>query len=247
MVEGEGTEGTNDSSGPKVRVIAPIEGPEKRTQMAPIKVTESISRMCAYHPNLPAVYICTKCSKPMCMNCALPYGHLFLCPQCYQPPRQMKTEPKKTEPKAPPLESVIGLFGALIVIVGFFLPWVTTNYESPNFNGPTDTVISGFSIASDYPDASVVFILAILIVIIELLLISLTTSPMMTKKPPIGIRLLPMFLCFIIMIVLIGIAIRAETFVANIHVGWFVCLLGAGIVLIGGVMEVWRHYKEIGK
>lgn len=247
MADGEGTEGKKDSSSPKVRVIAPIEGPEKKVQMAPIKVTESISRMCAYHPNIPAVYICTKCSKPMCISCALPYGYLYLCPQCYQPPRQKEIETKKTEPKKPPFESILGLFGALIIIVGFFLPWVTSDYQSPNFNGNVDTIISGFTIATDYPDVSLVFILAILIVIIEFLLIILSTSPMMTEKPPIGIRLLPMFLCFIIWIVLAGIAIRAEGFVANIHVGWFVCLLGAGVILFGGLMEVWRHYKGIGE
>ncbi|UCG69547.1 MAG: B-box zinc finger protein [Thermoplasmata archaeon] len=245
MAHGEGTEVKKDSSKPKVRVIAPIEGPEKRAQMAPIKVTESISRMCTYHPNIPAIYICTKCSKSMCISCALPYGHLFLCPQCYTPPKPMEVEKKKTEPKKPPLESIMGLFGALLIIVGFFLPWATSDYQSPDFEEHFDSVISGFTIAGDYPDVSLVFIMAILIVIIEFLLLILSTSPMFTGKPPIGIRLLPMFLCFIVLIVLIEILFRAESLMSNIHVGWFVCLFGAAIILFGTVMEIWKHYKGI--
>lgn len=38
--------------------------------------------MCSYHPNLPAIYICSKCGKPICQNCTRTYMNLVLCPQC---------------------------------------------------------------------------------------------------------------------------------------------------------------------
>jgi hypothetical protein len=39
--------------------------------------------MCYYHPDLPAVYICNRCGRPICRDCAKNYSGLILCPQCY--------------------------------------------------------------------------------------------------------------------------------------------------------------------
>ncbi|WP_455364831.1 zinc-ribbon domain-containing protein [[Eubacterium] cellulosolvens] len=39
--------------------------------------------MCFYHPNLPAVYICNRCGRPICRDDAKIYGTLIICPQCY--------------------------------------------------------------------------------------------------------------------------------------------------------------------
>jgi DNA-directed RNA polymerase subunit RPC12/RpoP len=38
---------------------------------------------CFYHPDLPAVYVCNRCGKNICRDCAKSYGGLILCPQCY--------------------------------------------------------------------------------------------------------------------------------------------------------------------
>ncbi len=40
--------------------------------------------MCYYHPNLPAVYVCNRCGRPLCRDDAKAYNDLILCPQCYQ-------------------------------------------------------------------------------------------------------------------------------------------------------------------
>jgi hypothetical protein len=240
--EGKATE--DRTSKPKVRVIAPIEGLETKARMAPTRISATPSRTCAYHQNIPAVYICAKCSKPLCMSCALPYGNLFLCPQCYQPPQPTQTTQERKEPSKPPLESILGLFGGIIILIGFFMPWATSEYISPGY-GDNESVISGFRIATDYPEVSIVFIMGCLIVVVELLLIVLITSPMMTKTPPIGVRLLPLFLGFVAYVILSEIVIRAESFTANIHIGWFVCVFGASVILLAGAMEIWKHYKGV--
>jgi hypothetical protein len=46
-------------------------------------VTRTINPgMCYYHNVLPARYICTRCGKQVCSNCALNYFGLVLCPPC---------------------------------------------------------------------------------------------------------------------------------------------------------------------
>lgn len=242
MVKGEGQSSQVNSSKPKVRVIAPIEGPGTKTQMAPTSVYYKPSRMCAFHQTIPAVYICAKCSKPLCISCAVPHGHLYLCPQCYQPPTPAPTEQERKEPPKPPMESILGLFGALIILVGFFMPWATSNYISPGNEVRYDTVISGFTIAGDYSEVSIIFIMGCLTIIVEFILIFLVLSSMIVKKPPIGIRLLPMFLGLIAYVVLAEIIIRAESFKNNIHVGWFVCVFGVSIIILTGTVEIWKHY-----
>ncbi|MGC8849060.1 MAG: B-box zinc finger protein [Candidatus Bathyarchaeia archaeon] len=37
---------------------------------------------CFYHPNLPAIYVCNRCGKAICRDCAKSYGGLILCPPC---------------------------------------------------------------------------------------------------------------------------------------------------------------------
>ncbi|MEM2902043.1 MAG: hypothetical protein QXO32_04865, partial [Candidatus Bathyarchaeia archaeon] len=33
--------------------------------------------------NLPAVYVCNRCGRPICRDDAKAYSDLILCPQCY--------------------------------------------------------------------------------------------------------------------------------------------------------------------
>ena len=46
---------------------------------------------CFYHPNLPAVAVCSRCGRGTCASCSKPYGALTLCPNCFHtiPPPQM--------------------------------------------------------------------------------------------------------------------------------------------------------------
>lgn len=241
-------EGVEKDTKPKVRVIAPIQGKETKTIMAPAPSVPIRSRRCAFHPGMPAVYICAQCSKSLCISCAVPYGHLFICPQCYQPPPppiMTTTVQEAGEGPKPTLESILGLFGALLIIIGFFMPWAGPEYTSSGLEDHIDDVISGFTIAGDYPETTLVLTIGVLIIIIEFLLLILATSPTMTKAPPIGIRLLPMFLGVVALVVLLEVALRAENMIGNTEVGWFVCLFGAIIILFRGALVIYKHYKGI--
>jgi hypothetical protein len=243
MEQGEGEGDQEGASEPKVRIIAPIKGAETRTTMAPTTVSPTAAIVCVYHPSVPATYICQKCSKPLCVRCAAPHGFLFLCPECYQPPRAIPVEQKpKAPPPKPPTESIMQLLGGLIVLIGFFMPWVSSDYISPRSGEYPDTVISGFTIASDYSEVALVLIMAVLIAVVEFLMIILITSPS-AEKPPISVRLLPFFMAFLSYVVLAEVALRAENFLSNISLGWFICLIGAGMTLLGGSMELWKYYK----
>ena len=228
---------------PKVRVIAPIEGYQDKAQVAPSQVSYSVSRKCAYHPSLPAVYICGQCQRPLCGSCAIPYGQLFICSQCYIPPTQPAVlSRKRKEPEKPPMESILTFFGGLLIFIGFFLPWASQNYIPPS-SRDVDTIITGFEISRDYPEVIIVFTMGILIMVIEFLIIILWTSPTMEKKPPMGIRVISMFLAFICYVVLIGILIRAETFAENIQMGWFMCFIGASICIWQGATILRNQFK----
>jgi len=39
--------------------------------------------MCFYHKNLPATYVCGRCGRPMCRDCAKGYHQLTFCPECF--------------------------------------------------------------------------------------------------------------------------------------------------------------------
>jgi len=64
---------------PSIRVVQPIS--QVYPGVAPMRVPPP--GMCFYHPNLPAVYICNRCGRPICRDDAKMYGTLIICPQCY--------------------------------------------------------------------------------------------------------------------------------------------------------------------
>jgi hypothetical protein len=243
MASEEGAPQEVEEISPKVRVITPIEGLEAGPAVAPTGPDVTRSNVCAYHPGMPAVYICSQCSKSMCMNCAIPYGQLFLCPQCYIPPQVTAVQHKDPPLSRPARESILELFGGLLIIVGFFLPWATSQYISPGGEVRTNTIISGFVIMSDYPEVALILTMGVLAIIIEFVLIIVATSPTSAAEPPIGVRLVPMFLGLIAYIILAEVALRAESFIANVHVGWFICVFAATLILLGGALQIWRHYK----
>jgi DNA-directed RNA polymerase subunit RPC12/RpoP len=132
---------------PSVRVVSPVAPPP----IAPLRVPSP--GMCFYHPNLPAAYICSRCGRPICRDCARFYGDLILCPQCYAgivpiapvptaaPP---PTLPPPAPPPAPPFYVpaaparaiwgfIISLIGGILIMLNagallsepFYLWWVT--------------------------------------------------------------------------------------------------------------------------
>ncbi|WP_455276556.1 zinc ribbon domain-containing protein [[Eubacterium] cellulosolvens] len=60
---------------PSVRVVSPA-APSTVVRVPP-------PGMCYYHPSLPAVYVCSRCGRPICRDDSRAYGDLILCPQCY--------------------------------------------------------------------------------------------------------------------------------------------------------------------
>lgn len=62
---------------PTVRVVSPV-----TPVGAPVRVPPP--GMCFYHPNLPAIYVCNRCGRPICRDDSKAYQDLVMCPQCYQ-------------------------------------------------------------------------------------------------------------------------------------------------------------------
>jgi hypothetical protein len=73
---------------PNVRVItSPTAGQVPTT--APTNQTRTVSMRippmgtCSYHRELPAMYICSRCSRSICKSCARQYLDLTFCPECH--------------------------------------------------------------------------------------------------------------------------------------------------------------------
>jgi len=91
--------------------------------------------MCYYHPNLPAAYICARCGRAICKDCAKFYNGLVLCPQCYAlvagpeyvPPPAAPAPPPPTYPAPPPPPTypparalwgfIISLIAGILIII----------------------------------------------------------------------------------------------------------------------------------
>ncbi len=62
---------------PSVRVVSPV-------MPAGVPMRVPPPGMCFYHPNLPAIYVCNRCGRPICRDDSKAYQDLVMCPQCYQ-------------------------------------------------------------------------------------------------------------------------------------------------------------------
>lgn len=80
---------------PSVRVVSPVAPPGGPVRVPP-------PGMCYYHPNLPASYICARCGRPICRDCAKTYDGLVLCPQCYSLVAVPEYAPPAVAPAPPP-------------------------------------------------------------------------------------------------------------------------------------------------
>jgi len=74
--------------GTKFTDVAEVPVTKPVTEAAAPPLGPSISRppmigMCSYHPQFPAAFTCTKCGKPICLNCTRAYLNMKLCSQCY--------------------------------------------------------------------------------------------------------------------------------------------------------------------
>lgn len=68
---------------PSVKVVTPITpGVAVGLPTSTIRVTPP--GMCFYHTNLRATYVCNRCGRAICRDCAKAYAELVLCPSCYR-------------------------------------------------------------------------------------------------------------------------------------------------------------------
>ena len=133
---------------PSVRVVSPVsQMPYQPTAVgAPVRVPPP--GMCYYHANLPAVYVCNRCGRPICRDCAKAYGDLILCPQCYVAVPPPTPPPVFIPPPAPTRATwgfLLALVAAILIIInaaallstGFYnslsgvFPWITYFGPSP--------------------------------------------------------------------------------------------------------------------
>ncbi len=126
--------------------------------------------MCFYHVNLPAVYVCNRCGRPICRDCAKAYGDLTLCPQCYiavppPTPPPMFHMPPPPEPLQPPSRAtwgfILALVAAILIIInaaallsnGFYnsisgiFPWIASFAPFPPWMLVSLGVILGVIVA----------------------------------------------------------------------------------------------------
>jgi len=73
---------------PAVRVISPTGIPQiQQTPSMPqaraISMRIPSMGTCSYHRELPAMYICSRCSRSICKACGRHYFNMVFCPQCY--------------------------------------------------------------------------------------------------------------------------------------------------------------------
>jgi DNA-directed RNA polymerase subunit RPC12/RpoP len=70
---------------PGVKVVKPITPGAPVSTAVPTAVPTRIPSIgsCFYHPNLLAAYLCSRCGRPICRDCAKAHGDLIFCPQCY--------------------------------------------------------------------------------------------------------------------------------------------------------------------
>jgi len=112
---------------PSVRVVSPV-----MPAGAPMRVPPP--GMCFYHPNLPAIYVCNRCGRPICRDDSKAYQDLVMCPQCYQsvvpfiaapayPPGPSYAIPPPMPEMAPPPPAPMGFAPPMgVPPVGLFPP-----------------------------------------------------------------------------------------------------------------------------
>ena len=98
---------------PSVKVVTPITpGVSVGIPTSTVRVTPP--GMCFYHTNLRAAYVCNRCGRAICRDCAKAYADLVMCPSCYR-------ETAPAIPTAPPparstLPMVLSLIAGILVL-----------------------------------------------------------------------------------------------------------------------------------
>ena len=78
--------------------------------------------MCFYHSEIPATYVCNKCGRAICVNCANKYGSLTFCPQCNPYPGGPPEPEEEPEPGRPGTFTAGAVGAVLVGIMSVIIP-----------------------------------------------------------------------------------------------------------------------------
>ncbi|MEM2567919.1 MAG: zinc ribbon domain-containing protein [Candidatus Bathyarchaeia archaeon] len=106
---------------PGVKVVKPITPGAPITTAAPMRIPSIGS--CFYHPSLLAAYLCSRCGRPICRDCAKAHGDLIFCPQCYA---SSVPQPVAAPPPSGVNWTLVAVAVALVAVavIGFVAWWL---------------------------------------------------------------------------------------------------------------------------
>jgi len=121
---------------PSVKVVTPITpGVAVGIPTSTVRVTPP--GMCFYHTNLRASYVCNRCGRAICRDCAKAYADLVMCPSCYRETAPaIPTAPPPAPSTMPMILSLIagilvlacslGILVSPLLLIFAFLMWLAT-------------------------------------------------------------------------------------------------------------------------
>ena len=159
------------------------------------------------------------------------------------------------------LLGLIGLFGAIIMIVGVFLAWLSVdgllgayNYTGLDIINNKDNIASGFAIGGNNYSLAYSFlpILALICGIVSILLMIVPTFVNTDKFEKINNILGIVVLIMAIVVVIVAILFYSQSWnvltytvtlssIYNVGAGFWLVLVGAIIAVIGGIMPVVKN------
>jgi len=69
----------------KVDIKSPLASFPPTPAVPPIYTPRQMVRSgsCYYHPELPSIFVCSRCGRSICAGCNKQYGALSFCPECF--------------------------------------------------------------------------------------------------------------------------------------------------------------------
>jgi len=106
---------------PSVKVVQPITpGVAVGVPTSTVRVTPP--GMCFYHTSLRASYVCNRCGRAICRDCAKAYADLVMCPSCYREVAPaVPTAPPPSRPFMPMILSLVAGILTLACALGILL------------------------------------------------------------------------------------------------------------------------------
>ena len=142
----------------------------------------------------------------------------------------------------PTLHSFISMLGGLLLVIGFFLPWLTPVDRSSNI--PFRAL--GIDLFDAFPELSLAFVLGLLVLVFVFVQLAMESSlkPMENSARPV--RILCAIIYVVIFLIMIEVPMRAESFFDLVEFGWTVSLFGSILGLISGMwVMVSLAFKDI--